>query len=292
VSIGLVWSSAAVGGAPGFRFLNMGAASRAAAMGDAHVAVGGDVAAMYWNPALLADVRRSQASVTHLEWFQSFRLESAALGVVTPQIALGAQVTGLYADQDDLVATDDTGAEQGHFGFYDLSATVGAARRMGESVALGLAGKVIVESINSESYGSVAADAGVTWTTPARGLRLAGAISNLGPMSQVSGVDIDLPLTARVGGAYQRVLTPADASVTLAADFVTRRDDGSHPHVGAEVVFRQVLRLSAGWRGGYDSQAGSLGGGVRAGRSQVDYAFAPSSTGLGSTHRFTLQFDL
>ena len=66
MSIGLVWSSAAVGGAPGFRFLNMGAASRAAAMGDAHVAVGGDVAAMYWNPALLADVRREIGEVITL----------------------------------------------------------------------------------------------------------------------------------------------------------------------------------------------------------------------------------
>ncbi len=285
-------ASGASAASPGFRFLNLGAGSRAASMGDAHVAVGGDVSSMYWNPALLADQARSQASLTHLEWFQSFRLESASLGVNAGGVQFGAQVMGLYASQEDLIATDNTGAEQGHFGFYDLATSVGAARRVIPTLAVGLAGKVIVESIDNESYGSVAADAGAVWDTPLPGVRAGAAIGNLGPKSQSNGVDIDLPLTVRAGLAMSRMLPSPNARVLLAADVVSQRDEDTHLHLGAEVLFHDLIHLNGGWRSGYDSQAGSFGGGVQSGRAQVDYAYVSSSTGLGSTHRFTLRFDL
>src|SRR5262249_27508487 len=98
---------------PGFAFLNLGAGARAAAMGDAHVAVPGDAAALYWNPASLSHTDGNQVSLTHLEWFQDFRLESAALAARLPFADLGVMMTGLYTGQNDLVRRDSVGTDEG-----------------------------------------------------------------------------------------------------------------------------------------------------------------------------------
>jgi len=63
-------------------FLNIGVGAKAHGMGGAQAATVGDVTAMYWNPAGLADVRVSfQVSAMHAEWFAGIgQFDYLALG--------------------------------------------------------------------------------------------------------------------------------------------------------------------------------------------------------------------
>ena len=63
-------------------FLNIGVGARSHGMAGAMSADVGDVTAMYWNPAGLADVRASfQVSAMHAEWFAGLgKFDYLALG--------------------------------------------------------------------------------------------------------------------------------------------------------------------------------------------------------------------
>ena len=277
---------------PGFVFLSIDPVARAASLGDVQSTLGGEAASLYGNPATLTQLSGRAISLNHVEWFQDFRVESAALAVPTRHGTIAAMVTGVYAGSADFVLRDQNGAEGGHFGYYDLAAQLAFGRSLGHGVSAGLGGKLIVENIDNVNYGSVAADLGATWATPVAGLMLGAAVVNVGPASTSSGTTIALPRTGRAGASYRRPVPAFDGSVMLAADVESRRGDDAHLHVGAELRVHSSLVLAAGWKSGFDSQGLSLGGGVESGRIGLRYAFLPSSTDLGSTHRLSLNLGL
>lgn len=290
-----IWASAGAARAatPGFVFLHLDPVARAAAMGDVQATLGGEAANLYGNPATLTQMPGRGVSLNHVEWFQDFRVESAALAAHTNWATIGAMITGVYAGSQDFVLRDENGAEGGHFGYYDLAAQIAAARTIGHGVAVGVGGKVIVEEIDDARYGGVAADVGVTWTaSSAPGLVLGAVATNLGPASTNSGTTIALPRSGRIGARYLVPVAAFEGSVLIAAEFESRRGDDSHVHLGAEVRLHKSLVLDAGWKSGYDSQDVSLGGGVESGRVAFHYAFLPTSTELGSTHRLSLALGL
>ncbi len=155
----------ALAASPGFAFLSLGGGARAASMGDAQVAVMGDASALHWNPASLTGLDGTEASLTHVEWFQSFRIETAVLSGRFPvaRSRYGLLVTGMYAGDQDLVRRDSTGQDIGHFGYFDLAAEGAVSRAFGPTLALGVGAKLVVETIDQVSYGSVAADLGALW---------------------------------------------------------------------------------------------------------------------------------
>ncbi len=277
---------------PGFVFLQVDPNARAAAMGDVQSVLGGDAASLHGNPATLTQLTGRSLSLNHVEWFQDFRVESAALAAHTRFATIGAMITGMYAGSEDFVLRDDTGAEGGHFGYYDLAAQVALARPVGRGVSAGVSGKLILENIDDVRYGSVAADLGLTWATPVTGLTLGGVVANLGPASTNSGTTVDLPRTGRIGASFQHPVRALDGSLLLATELESRRGGDSHLHVGAEARVHRNLVLAAGWKSGFDSQGVSMGGGIVTGRTAVHYAFLPTSTDLGSTHRVSVNLGL
>ncbi len=277
---------------PGFAFLRLDPVARTAALGDVQATIGGQASSLAGNPATLTQLTGSAVSLSHVEWFQDFRLESAALATRTRFATIGAMVTGVYAGSGDFVLRDPNGAEGGHFGYYDLAVQLAAARAIGHGVSLGVGGKAIVEEIDDARFSGVAADVGATWVAPRGGFMLGAAVTNLGPAVTTNGIEIPLPRAGRVGASYRTPVKALEGSLLLAADIESRRGDDTHAHVGAEVHLRRALVLAAGWKSGDDSQDLSLGGGVESGRMAFHYAFLPSSTDLGSTHRLTLNLGL
>src|SRR5512139_3372456 len=66
-------------GEAGFAFLKVGVGARAMGMGSAYVAEAGDPTAVYWNPAGLGGLDRTQITFMHSEWIQDFRQDFAAV---------------------------------------------------------------------------------------------------------------------------------------------------------------------------------------------------------------------
>ena len=96
--------------------------------------------------------------------------------------------------------------------------------------------------------------------------------------------EFKLPNLLRLGGRWD--LGVADVRVEIVAG----DNDNVKWHFGSEYEVDPRLIVRSGIRLGYDTQWFSGGFGARTAdqRLGVDYAFAPYSDGLGSTHRFGL----
>lgn len=268
-------------------FLNFGAGARAAAVGTAHAAVADGPFALQWNTAGLAERRAFQADVMHADW-----LESASYNVAGIAVPMGeSSVFGLSVQQfsvDDLAGADEDGFEESDFSPEDTAATLAWARKAGDGIKYGVAGKFIRSKI-VDSASTFAFDAGIQ-SPEVDGWRWGAAAANLGGSLKYDQKKETLPVIVTVGGSKTLGRT------LLLSDLKFPRNNSPYLALGAEVG----LGLGAGWQGvgrvGYNTRTGSdLGGstgvsaglGLSAGWMSIDYAFAPFGD-LGSLHLFSL----
>src|SRR2546426_4819186 len=59
-------------------FLRIGVGARATGLGESFVAVANDPSAIYWNPAGLASLQRSELLLSHIQWPADIRYEHVA----------------------------------------------------------------------------------------------------------------------------------------------------------------------------------------------------------------------
>src|SRR5262245_35550558 len=62
-------------------FLKIGVGARAVGLGESYVAVANDPSTIYWNPAGLASLQRSELLLSHVEWPAEIRYEHGAWAV-------------------------------------------------------------------------------------------------------------------------------------------------------------------------------------------------------------------
>jgi hypothetical protein len=148
---------------------------------------------------------------------------------------------------------------------------------------------------------NISLDIGTTYYTGWRSLRLAMVVRNLGADQQLAGWDETIqaePVNIRM---------PIDFRVGLAMDFLEGDDslhkltvsvEGAHPNDGSEKLnmgmeywYGKMLALRCGFRGGYDEEALTIGGGVNlvfgGVVTAVNYAYVPFNR-LGTVHMFTI----
>lgn len=107
-------------GTAGFLSLRLGSGARAAAMGDAQVALAKDATAVYWNPAGLAAIQGTSFALQHNKWFDTIRLTSAAFGHATDFGVFGLNFAGMYMDAIPKVETASN-ADLGNFNVYEVA---------------------------------------------------------------------------------------------------------------------------------------------------------------------------
>ena len=166
---------------------------------------------------------------------------------------------------------------QGTFGVYDVALGASLVGELGPLV-LGGTVKVLYEKIYLYETKGLGVDLGFLWPTPARGLVLGGAVSNLGYVK-----DIPLPREVRVGMSYLR------GRFLGGVEFRFPRDRKPAAFLGGEVRMRGFY-LRAGYTSGRDERNISAGLGLSLGRIEVDYAWVPYYYGLGDTHRLCVRF--
>ncbi len=287
----LVWlgpqaAPAADPGDTGLAFLKIGVGARAAGMGDAYVAVAQDPTALYWNPAGIAVAPDLDLHASHNEWISDVRYEY--LGAVRGMRghALGAHVAMLH--MGEFAGYDTLGNFTGSFRAYDFSFGLSYGRRMFRSVEVGATGKILHERIHDYSATGFAADLGVRYRTPLRGLTLAATATNLGPSMKFVDDSFLLPAAARIGAAYRtrRILS----GLILAADLQMPNDNDVRGNVGAELQLHEMIALRGGAKLNYDEEAGSFGVGVNYRDYAFDYAYTPfsSTSQLGDVHRISV----
>ena len=267
-------------------FLNVDPGARAGSLAGAFCAMAGDLSALPYNPAALATLSSASAVLHHTNWYQSTYQEYAALGAPVNGATVFAASFG-YLHYGTVAGYDTDNNPTGDFSPSDAVVSLALARRIGDMVSVGLAGKYFRENLGSGGYAGWAVDVGALYRRGSVSLGLAAL--NLGPQISAGGSDYPLPRRFRVGVGYtisSRLLTTAD--VQLASDGV------STLHQGAEYGLTPSLFLRAGYHYGNDARgdAGSswtVGGGLLIHRARFDYNYLPGGV-LGDVHRLTVSF--
>jgi hypothetical protein len=280
-------------GEAGFAFMKVGVGARAMGMGSAYVAEAGDPTAVYWNPAGLGGLERTQITFMHSEWIQDFRQDFAAVAAPAFRDGAGGFAVGLstfYADEFE--RRSDTGELLGHFGFNDILATGSLAYPLSTSLTGGLSVKFIREMIDQEVASSVAFDLGARLAVPRTSLVLAGAVQSLGSKPKFIEESFDLPTMLRLGASQKWGIAGWSSDALLSAEFRQTKGEDSKLHVGGEWLYRKTVALRAGYKMGYDEETATFGLGLAHNRFAFDYALVPLSSDLGTTHFFSLTASL
>jgi len=294
-------------GESGALFLRMGMGARASGMGEAFTAVAEDASSVYWNPGAMAPVLGTNMVLMHNEYFQSIRLEQAAITHETGWGTFGLSFTGLY--MDDMDRYNDAGLLQGAFSAFDVSFALGYSRYIIPNLAAGLSVKTIHENIDDVTANGWAVDAGLYHVSRVEGLMLAAVVTNLGkPMkfedNRFTGDEFALPRTMKLGASYRRGVEALRGDVLAVLDLVFPNDSDTpsgvdqdsaskfRQHIGIEYGYMKRLFLRAGFKAGYESQGATFGLGVNYRQFGFDYAMLFVDNDLGDSHRFALTLSL
>lgn len=310
-------------------FLNITAGARAAGMGEAFTAVGGDASVIFRNPAGLAGLHARELAVSHTLWFQDIQYSHAAFVLpVKPAVEGGhggytIGVALLHTGVDDIERrSGNTPHPEGQFGASDLAVTVSVGRDValiaGAPLSAGLSATYIRQSIDTYVAETAAAAAGVLVPFRLGGVpcRAGVAMRNLGAPVRFISESYPLPLTFAAGIACQPPIK-AGYPLLIACEAAQPADAGRALHIGAEYVAAQTVAFRLGYADRSDtSRAALTGSSFRDGVSDgftgftagvgftlaarrgpdvpadsvtIDYAFAPYGE-LGETHCVSVGF--
>jgi hypothetical protein len=263
---------------------------RAIGMGEVYTSVDGDVYALNWNPAGLANLSDFQLGLADNEWSSSLglRQEFLAYGQGVGQDA-GIGVSLNYFSLGELDERDATGALLGQSSAYALSGDLGYGWGMlqGNKLKLGLNLEYAMESLFGQGSSSFGGGLGLDYDL-SREVTAGLAVTHLG--SGVGGFQPPSVLSLGLSGQLlnRQLILAAEGDMPFSGEPMLK--------AGMEINF-SVLALRAGYRYAIgapdgDVQTGfSAGAGFKLGVFDIDYAFVPYGN-VATTHRISLTLDL
>jgi len=277
-------------------FLEIGCGSAGLAMGDAYVSVVRDISSIYWNPAGLGYMMKSEFQAMHQPWLADIYSSFVGLGYVDQRmgtIAIGFIYTGYGEDEVTSVLMQEGTGEK--FDGLDFSVSLSYGRKLAQWFSFGATGKYISSRIWHESASAVAFDLGaivntsfLSWTgNQEGGLTIGMSISNYGTKLQYNGIDLkrpvdeapreagnfeyvparyetqgwELPLIFRIGVSAHPILTSIHR-LTMAVDALHPNNNSEYLNLGGEYALTipgfGILSLRSGYKGFYmiDSEYG------------------------------------
>lgn len=266
-------------------FLEIGYGSAGSAMGDAYVSMVNDVSAIYWNPAGLAFMQRSEAQFTYQPWIVDISTEFAGAGVVIPGIGtlgLGLVHAG-YGEMEVTTVTDQEGTGE-RFTADDYAFSLSYARQLTNWFAFGASAKYVNSKIWHMNASAMALDLGVIVNTNffsptdrrEDGMRIGMSISNYGTRMKYDGLDAvnpidilpeeegnfedtpgqfkftewELPLIFRIGISVNALKTE-NHKISIAADALHPNNSAEFVNFGAEYELNLPTTGKFFLRGGY-----------------------------------------
>ena len=255
-------------------FLEIEVGSRGIGMGGAYVAVVDDATAVYWNPAGLARISKSEAVLVHTNWLVDTSFDFVAIAFpVGNRGIFGASITSLSTDDMEVrtvLLPEGTGER---FSTSDISAGLSYALDLTDRFSIGVTAKYISQKIWHMSASGFAMDIGTLFKTNFNGMTIGMSISNFGTSMRLQGNDIfvnydeapnfggsndripafkqtenySLPLLLRVGVAMDIVNTESNV-VTVALNAAHPNDNTESVSMGVEYAIGDVVALRVGYK--------------------------------------------
>jgi len=316
-------------GTSGSAMLRIGVGARATSMGEASVAATDDVASIYWNPAGLVQIKNSQLSAMHIEWFDDIRYEWLAFAQpLSKRVAIAADVSYMYMGSISRTIESSTEGyiQDGTFSPVDMAGRVALSVKASNNLLVGASiqriqsnvnfDKVTKAEISNKTAQGVAINLGGIYNiNKIPGLSVGGCLQNIGSQTKAYFTEkASMPFVFNLGMAYkvqmakEKALTaetqndkepktapkPSLGALTIAADLSFPNDSSINARIGTEYRFGNGVALRGGYHTGRSSSFPSglsAGIGYNSDNYQVDYAIVPYGD-LGNTHRvsFTIRF--
>lgn len=274
ITFGLMSNTFAVSkrGTTAASFLEIGVGARGTSMGNAYVAVSDDVNSLYWNPAGLALMTKSEASFIQTQWLAGIDFNNVSAAFPLGGIGTaGISITSISVGEMMVRTIDQPEGTGEKFDASDFCATLGWGRRFTDRFSFGANVKYIEERIWHMKASSVAVDLGTTFRTQFKDVKIGMSVSNFGNKMRLEGddtlieVDIDetkegnnsrinahldtdywsLPLIFRVGVAADVFKIP-HGKLTLAMDAAHPNNYAESLSLGGEFNVMDMVFLRAG----------------------------------------------
>lgn len=277
-------------GSAGFQILRLGYSARDLSLSSAADALTREPVAVYINPAGLAARETSggiglDVMLTHRTYIAGTSIDMFATRFQSGSMAFGTSL--LLSSVPDIQVRTVPGAPQATFSAKDFAFALGAARRFGR-FDVGVSAMYLYEKLWVYESSGYAFNAGLQFS-PVENVRVGVSAGNLGSSSAMISEKIVLPAYVRAGGSYT---THVDDNLSLTgfAGVVTFKSGGIAPSIGADLDFRSLLDLRAGYGSGDDLTGFSFGAGIHYAFLRLDYSYIPMKLDFGNSQTFTLSF--
>jgi hypothetical protein len=274
-------------GTSGAQFLKIGAGARPTALGDAFVGVADDANAVYYNPAGLGFLAKTEFIAMHTQYFQGLDYDYGAFVRPLQSGALGVSAATLKTDA--LTRRDNQENETGSFTNQDSAYALSYGRPFGERFSAGVSARWVRENIDSASAQTWSADVGALKRFEQSPLTLGLAVRHLGGKIKFNDEGDPLPLTVDAGAGTDLLRH----RLLLSADLRHVRDAGLQYGAGAEWRDAVAEKFRYAVRAGYNSATTdvdgasglALGAGAGYKSFDIDCAWVPFGD-LGNTFRY------
>lgn len=270
-------------------FLKTSLGTRTAGMGGAYCGVPTNLETIYLNPAGLAGLNQPEFGGAIHERFVGIKQGSLALALPWNQRTLGFAVIYSSSGEIDGYGNDPKADnfKQGTFEATDYAFSASLAGGMASNLSYGASLKLISQKIKDDAANlGFGLDLGGLYQTNIAGLSVGFALQNLGNKIEFHEEEDDLPMSFRIGGAYNQ------GGLTLVSDLVKVKDSAVSLGLGGEYRFKEIIAV----RGGYHLEDGRDDTGLTFGlganlaqetyQVQFDYAYVPYEN-LDDIHRFS-----
>lgn len=303
-------------GTSGFQFLKIPVDARSASLGQAVVASGNDVGALFWNPALAAWGQGVRAGLYHTAYFVDVTVDYA--GVIWPLsgsgITLGASLQTLNSGAMDVTTELQPFGTGQTFRLLDMAAGLSVSQRLTDLFSYGVTTKLVRESVAGLTATTVVFDLGFFYAVGNTGVQFAVAIRNFGLDGTPKGTldrpvignppvvteeDFEAltpPTTFHLGVAYDLLKNRPQQQLVMTLQLDNPSDNAETWSTGLEWGWRETLFLRSGYRFGLEEQTiPAVGAGIRVPISgtwlRFDYGYNRLER-LGAVHRLGLHLTL
>jgi hypothetical protein len=272
-------------------FLALGTNTRTLGMGGATLGLGNDLGASSWNTASLGWVESPSLVLSHAGLPNGTLQEWAAIGGRMGHTGTRWAVTGLYHGDGSFDGRDASGASTGTFSVSSFAFGGDLAQQIGEHVTIGLGSKFVNEKLGTTSGWGVTFDGGLMLKAGAFGLGVAA--QNLGGQMHYGNELYRFPSNVGAGVAWTDPAHGLRLAVDANFPSAYYRDvRGGVEWMWRDMVaLRAGYRAEMGSPS--DALSGptfGLGGGRNG--MWVDYGYLVSSAAGGGQHRLGLRLDL
>jgi hypothetical protein len=303
-------------------FLRMNTDIRAAGIGESAIALPGDDATHYANPARMVQVKNTSAVAVAYSPMATNLVKNIALYSVSGfyKTSENEVISGgiRYFKQGELKLTGDQGDALGQSNPYDMAIDASYARKLSQKFYLGATFRYIYSHIVNSGYdgfqngSAVAADLGLYYQTEenseGQSWHLGAVVANVGSKIKYSNISngYALPSTAGVAVAFQQNLTDEDRLI-FTADAVSPLtapvpgngffEQRMQYNVGGEYGYHNLFFIRAGYSSegtqfsGYQFVTTGLGLSFKSCRIDMAYLIpSGSATSSTTTSTFKLGF--